>query len=162
MKRLLGHGPHRNCMADLSHPRPHPLPERHSSADATSRSNIQRFAVPIAGLIRLAAALVRQVPDQTFHAVKTTAVEQKAALPATGDESCDLQLLQVERQRGRWNVELLRNHARREPLGAPLDQEPEYRQSRFVSERGQGAENVCRFHLTIQSKYRVPVKRHAV
>ena len=58
-----------------------------------------------------------------------------------------MQLLQVEGQRGRRDVELLGDHARGEAVRCVLDQQAEHREPARLRERRQCGEDLGRFHV---------------
>jgi hypothetical protein len=58
-----------------------------------------------------------------------------------------MQLLQVEGQRRRRDVELLRDHPRGEAIRRVLDQQAEHREAARLRERAKRGEDVGRFHV---------------
>jgi hypothetical protein len=63
------------------------------------------------------------------------------------DESCALQVLQMERQRGRQETDPIANDAGRQAFRTALDEQPINCQPMFVGERAQGGDDGGGFHL---------------
>jgi len=92
---------------------------------------------PVSG-IAAAAAVLGQVTDQAVHRIEVGAVPDEAAVLAGNDEAGAPELLQVERERRRRNVEPCRDLPGGQPLGRMLDQKPVDPETRVLRERGEG------------------------
>lgn len=94
------------------------------------------------------AAILSHVGKQRVHDRIGRRVDQRPTFPPEGHEVRVLELAQVERQRRRREREPLADLPRRKPVGSGLHKQPEYIQTRLMTERDKGGYGFLLFHIS--------------
>lgn len=119
------------------------------SCTAATALNCDRFAVRIALLVGLAAALIGHEADQFFHPMEACTVVQEAAFATHRNQARVLQLFQVKGEGGSRDAQFFGEDTGREASRPAFNQQSEHRQTGFLRERAQRFDDIWRFHRSI-------------
>lgn len=93
-------------------------------------------------------AVVRKEGDKVVHGAEIRHIENEAAFLAAGYQFNAAQMGEVERQRRCWNAEHFPYQSGIEPLWSGLDEQAEYLEASFVTQRGETICGMYGFHLS--------------